>query len=65
MKICAVIPCYKVNKKIISELKKNYQLFDLFIVIDDCCPNKIGRAIKKNLKERIKLKLSLIIKIWA
>ncbi len=62
MKICAVIPCYKVNNKIISELKKNYQLFDLFIVIDDCCPNKIGRKIKKQFKRKDKVKVIFNVK---
>lgn len=57
MKICAVIPCFKVNNKIVSELKKNYQLFDLFIVIDDCCPNKIGRKIKKQFNGKDKVKV--------
>lgn len=57
MRICAVIPCYKVNNKIISELKKNYQLFDLFIVIDDCCPNNIGKEIKKQFKRKDKVKV--------
>ncbi len=57
MKICAVIPCYKVNNKIISELKKNYKLFDLFIVVDDCCPNKIGSEIKKKFKRKNKVKV--------
>tara|TARA_A100001015_G_C14879441_1_gene667768 strand:+ start:150 stop:1061 length:912 start_codon:yes stop_codon:yes gene_type:complete len=57
MKICAVIPCYKVSNKIISELKKNYQLFDLFIVVDDCCPNKIGSEIKKKFKRKNKVKV--------
>ena len=57
MKICAVIPCFKVNNKIILELKKNYQLFDLFIVVDDCCPNKIGKEIKKKFKRKNKIKV--------
>ena len=29
----------------------------MFIVIDDCCPNKIGRAIKKKFKRKDKVKV--------
>ncbi len=57
MKICAVIPCYNVSDKIIFELKKNYKDLDNFIVVDDCCPNKIGKKISKEFKNKKKIKV--------
>mgnify|MGYP001347726440 CR=1 FL=1 len=54
MKICAVIPCYNVSNKIILELKKNYNDLDKFIIVDDCCPNKIGKKILRVFKNKKK-----------
>lgn len=57
MKICAVIPCYNVSEKIIFEIEKNYEDIDRFIVVDDYCPNKIGKKIQKKFKKNKKIKV--------
>ena len=47
-KICVVIPCYKVKKKIYSVIKKiNFKLVDKVLIIDDFCPEKTGNYVQK------------------
>ena len=51
-KICVVIPCYKVKKKIYSVIRKiNFKLVDKVFIIDDLCPEKTGIYVRElNLK---------------
>ena len=52
-KVCVVIPCYNVKKKIISVLKKiNFKIVDKVIIVDDCCPENSGKFVKKKIKSK-------------
>ena len=56
--ICIVIPCYRVRHKILSVYNKiDFKVVDKVIIVDDCCPEKSGRFLKKILKKTIKLNL--------
>ena len=52
MNTIAIIPCFKVKYKILGVVKKSLNLFDLLICIDDCCPEKSGDHILKNIKNK-------------
>ena len=54
-KIVAIIPCYKVKKKIDNVLKECLKYFDLVICIDDCCPEQSGKYIKKKFSHSKKI----------
>ena len=45
-----VIPCFKVNKKIIKVLKKIPNFVDYVVVVDDKCPENTGK-LAKNYKK--------------
>ena len=50
-KVCVIIPCYKVKKKIISVLKKiDFKIVDKVVIVDDYCPENSGKFVKKNFK---------------
>ena len=52
-KVCVIIPCYKVKKKIISVLKKiDFKIVDKVVLVDDCCPENSGKFVKKNFKSK-------------
>lgn len=52
-KVCVIIPCYKVKKKIISVLKKiDFNIVDKVVIVDDCCPESSGKFVKKNFKSK-------------
>ena len=52
-KVCVIIPCYKVKKKIISVLKKiDFKIVDKVVIVDDCCPENSGKFVKKNFKSK-------------
>ena len=49
-KVCVIIPCYKVKKKIISGLKKiDFKIVDKVVIVDDYCPENSGKFVKKTL----------------
>ncbi len=52
-KTIVVIPCYKVDKYIFTVLKKIpfRQIFKV-ILVDDCCPNKTGKLLKKKINNK-------------
>jgi glycosyltransferase involved in cell wall biosynthesis len=54
-KIVAIIPCYKVKKKIDSVVKKCIKNFDLVICVDDYCPQQSGKHIKKKFSKSKKV----------
>ena len=52
-KVCVIIPCYKVKKKIISVLKKiDFKIVDRVVIVDDFCPENSGKFVKKNFKSK-------------
>lgn len=53
LKVCVVIPCYKVKNKIIHVIKKiNSHPIDKIILVDDCCPQNSGNYVKQNIKNK-------------
>ena len=52
-KVCVVIPCFNVKRKILKVIKKiDLNFVNLILVIDDKCPEKTGDMIEqKNLKQ--------------
>lgn len=52
MRICVVIPCYKVKNKIISVLKSIGPEIDGIFLIDDHCPEHTGSFVKKNFNDK-------------
>jgi len=48
LKICIVIPCYKVLDKIENVINKiNFNIIDKVFIVDDCCPENTGDYLKK------------------
>ena len=48
LKICVVIPCYRVVDKIDSVINKiNFNIIDKVFIVDDCCPENTGSYLKK------------------
>lgn len=52
IKVCVVIPSYKVKNSIEKVVKKiDFKLINKVIIVDDCCPENTGSyMIKKNYK---------------
>ena len=49
-KTIVVIPCYKVDKYIFDVLNKiPFKQIYKVILVDDCCPNKTGKLVKKKI----------------
>lgn len=51
MKIAVVIPSYKVTEKISDVLGSIGPNIHTIYVVDDCCPDKSGDFVKKNIKD--------------
>ena len=48
LKICIIIPCYKVIDKIENVINKiNFNIIDKVFIVDDCCPENTGSYLKK------------------
>ena len=61
-KTILVIPCYKVEKYIFNVLDKiPYEKIYKVIIVDDCCPNKTGKIIKKKINNK-KIKIIFLKK---
>ena len=59
-KICVVIPCYNVKKKILSVINSRFlKKVDKIIIVDDRCPQNTGIFLKKKLKQNKKIKIIL------
>jgi dolichol-phosphate mannosyltransferase len=56
MKLAVIIPCYRVKFKILKLIHECINLFDYVIVVDDCCPQKSGKYVLENIKNK-KLKI--------
>ncbi len=56
-KIAVIIPCFKVKNEIKYVVKKCLKYFDLIICVDDYCPEKSGIFIKKEFKNKKKVKV--------
>ena len=55
-KVCVVIPCYKVRKRIISVLKKiDYNIVNKVIVVDDFCPEKSGKIVENLNNKKVEV----------
>jgi dolichol-phosphate mannosyltransferase len=52
MKICVVIPCYKVKKNILSVISSIPGAVEKIFAIDDCCPENTGDYIKNNCNDK-------------
>lgn len=46
--ISVVIPCYKVKKQILSVIADIPKRVSTIYVVDDCCPEKVGRFVQEN-----------------
>jgi len=49
--IAVVIPCFKVQNKILQVLGKIPKFVNKIYVIDDCCPNKSGILVQENFND--------------
>lgn len=49
-KVAVVIPCYKVEKSILSVLHAIPGYVDFIIIVDDACPQSSGKLVLDNLK---------------
>lgn len=49
LKICVIIPCYRVKDKIIDVINTIPSFIDKIFVIDDCCPELSGQHILDNI----------------
>jgi dolichol-phosphate mannosyltransferase len=59
MKICVVIPSYKVKQHILSVIEGIPALVERIYVIDDCCPENSGSYVLENCPdERVRVILS-------
>lgn len=45
-----VIPCYKGSDLTLDIIKKSINIVDYVVLVDDCCPNKIGELASKTIK---------------
>lgn len=53
LKVCVVIPSYKVKNKIIPVIKKiDSHLIDKIILVDDYCPENSGNYVRQNMKNK-------------
>ncbi len=52
MKICVIIPCYKVKKYILDVIKSIDSNIEKIYVVDDCCPEKTGEYVTNNCKDK-------------
>ena len=48
VQIAIVIPCYNVQKHILGVLSKIDSVYDLIVVVDDCCPQNTGQYVESN-----------------
>jgi dolichol-phosphate mannosyltransferase len=51
MKICAIIPAYKVREQIAGVIEKVPSNIDAIYVIDDCCPEQSGKFVESECKD--------------
>ena len=52
-KICVVIPCFNVANEIEKVINKiDLKIIDKVFIIDDCCPQKTGKILKKKIKNK-------------
>jgi dolichol-phosphate mannosyltransferase len=49
--ICVVIPCFKVKNHIQEVISNIPSFVDAIIAVDDCCPEKSGEFIQKNIQD--------------
>ncbi len=55
-KIAVIIPCFKVKKHIVDVVSSIPEYIDLIIIVDDCCPEKTGDFVKKEIEDdRVKV----------
>ena len=56
LKVCVVIPCFKVKDKILKVIKEiNLKYVSLILVIDDKCPERTGDMVKKKHLKKVKV----------
>ena len=48
MKICVIIPCYRVKNQILKVIQTIPAIIDKVYVIDDCCPEESGLYLESN-----------------
>tara|TARA_Y100000385_G_C13011737_1_gene601973 strand:+ start:338 stop:1297 length:960 start_codon:yes stop_codon:yes gene_type:complete len=51
LKICVVIPAYKVERQICSVIEQISPLAHAIYVVDDCCPNHSGKIVEQNCND--------------
>ena len=50
VKVCVVIPCYKVRNLVEKVIQKiDLKLVNTIIVVDDCCPENTYSYLKKKI----------------
>jgi dolichol-phosphate mannosyltransferase len=49
MKICVIIPCYKVKDKIINVVQSIPKYVTHVFVIDDCCTEQSGQYLLNHI----------------
>ena len=47
-----IIPCYKGDNTTIEIIKELLILVNYVVLVDDCCPNSIGKIAKENIKDK-------------
>ncbi len=61
-KICIVIPCYRVSKKIEDVIKQiDFDKIDKVFLIDDCCPENTGKLMKDKI-DKSKIEIEILSK---
>ena len=43
------MPCYKGNEITIDVIKKTLEFVDTLVLVDDCCPNNIGKSAQRKV----------------
>ncbi len=51
-KIAVIVPCYRVQKQILSVLSEIGQEVDNIYIVDDCCPENTGFFVEENTGDR-------------
>ncbi len=52
-KKCVVIPCFNVANEVLEVINKiDLKTIEKVFIIDDCCPQKTGKFLKKKFKNK-------------
>ena len=56
LKVCVVIPCFKVKDKILQVIKEiDLKYVNLILIIDDKCPERTGDVVRQKCLKKVKV----------